>query len=144
MIEKIVNAFIDKTSNTMTGPVLLKSDNTADTQLAQLEAILPTISWSQRTSLENQIRLIKSRYSRRKLRFVEERVRNDVAHEIVYVSKDMIIEKTKHTDFAPNGLAPANIVSVIIKVFSLCGVEISHDILSLYDRMNKTLVKKLK
>ena len=71
-----------------------------------------------------------------KLRLVEERVRTDTAHEMVYVSSETIAEKTTDKDIAPDGLPPKNIISIILKVFSSCGICTEKELLSEYDRMN--------
>ena len=71
-----------------------------------------------------------------KLRFVEERVRNGTAHEIVYVSAETIREKTISKDKYPNGISPKEIVFIIIKVFELSEVGMKSDFLDSYDKMN--------
>lgn len=74
-----------------------------------------------------------------KLRLVEERVRNNTAHEMVYVSSETIAEKTTDKDIAPDGLPPKNIISIILKVFSSCGICTEKELLSEYDRMNDVI-----
>ena len=71
-----------------------------------------------------------------KLRFVEERVRNDTAHEIVYVSAETIQRKTVSKKKYPSGISPKEIVFIIIKIFELSGTGIKSDFLDSYDKMN--------
>ncbi|MBR4223388.1 MAG: hypothetical protein IKR73_01105 [Oscillospiraceae bacterium] len=78
-----------------------------------------------------------------KLRSVEERIRNDTAHELVSVSQKDIVERTTIEEISPDGMTPQKIISIIIKVYEHCGINMKKNFLFAYDNMNEIIIKAL-
>lgn len=78
-----------------------------------------------------------------KLRTVEERIRNDTAHELKCVTVKEIVERTSSEDISPNGMPPKNIISSVIRAYNICGAAIGKNYLDTYDNMNAVLINAI-
>lgn len=69
------------------------------------------------------------------LRYVEEKIRNTAAHDIVSVTEKRIEERT--------GFLPEKIIHMIQKLFSYTEIKIKKEYWNSYDSMNNEILKKI-
>lgn len=69
------------------------------------------------------------------LRYVEEKIINTAAHDIVSVTEKRIEERT--------GFLPEKIIHMIQKLFSYTEIKIKKEYWNSYDSMNNEILKKI-
>ena len=77
----------------------------------------------------------------RELRDVERKLRNPVAHNITYVSEDMIKEYTESQE--SKGLTASGIFDKLVDLVRISGIKVTKNDLQTYDLLNEEIIRTL-